>query len=59
MFIHKLRAAGPDLDHEAHDGIAMRVGHAFRRADRVALDQAVDDLSATGEGEAVHRMAFN
>jgi len=40
--------AGPDLNHEPHDCITVRVGHAFDRADRIALDKGSDDLRATG-----------
>jgi len=39
------------------DRVAMRSGHPLRAADRVALDQAVDDLDAAGERCAVHGVA--
>lgn len=32
----------------------VRPGHPFRAADRIALDQAVDDLDAAGERYTVH-----
>lgn len=31
----------------------MYVGHAFRRADRIALNEATDDMGRAGEVEAV------
>jgi hypothetical protein len=34
--------------------ISMYVGHAFRRADRIALNEATDDMGRAGEGPAVH-----
>jgi hypothetical protein len=33
----------------------MRSGHPLGAADRIALYQAVDDLSAAGERNAIHR----
>ena len=33
-------AAVADLDQKPHDRVAVRAGHALRRADRVALDQS-------------------
>ncbi len=32
----------------------MRIGHAFGGADRIALDQAIDDLGSAGERSSVH-----
>jgi hypothetical protein len=42
------------LDHQAHDGVAVRIRHAFSGADRIALNQAIDDLGPAGERQAVH-----
>jgi hypothetical protein len=50
----KLGAADPDLDHEAHDRIPVCVGHSFRRADRITLNQSPDDLGAASRRKAVH-----
>jgi hypothetical protein len=30
LVISQFRTAGPDFDHEAHNRVAVRVGHAFR-----------------------------
>jgi hypothetical protein len=35
LVIGKRGAAGPDLNHEAHNRIPVRVGHALGRADRI------------------------
>jgi hypothetical protein len=55
---HEPFAAVPDLDHKAHDGVAMRVEHPFSRPDRIALDKGSDDLCPTGERKAVHSAPF-
>lgn len=53
------RAAGPDLDHKPHDRIPVGVGHPFCGADRIALDQAIDDLRSAGERRSVYDAITN
>jgi hypothetical protein len=55
LFVHELRAAVANLDQQPHDRVAVRPGHPLGAADRIALDQAVNDLDAAGERYAVHR----
>jgi hypothetical protein len=54
LFVQKTFAAVPDIDHEAHDRVAVRVGHTFGRADRIAFHQGSDDLGLASEGKAIH-----
>jgi hypothetical protein len=54
LLVMKGGAAGPDLNHQPHDGIAMNAGHPLSRADRITLNQATDDLSPAGEWRAVY-----
>jgi hypothetical protein len=54
LFVHDRTAAVSDLDHQPHDRVAVCVGHAFGRPDRIAFDQGSDDLGAAGERKAVH-----
>ena len=54
LLIGERSAACPDLDHKPHDRVAVSIGHPLGGADRIALDQAVDDLGAAGERGAVH-----
>jgi hypothetical protein len=58
LLVHELRASVANLDQQAADRVAMRAGHPFRAADRIALDQAVDDLDPAGERYAVHRASL-
>jgi len=58
LLIGEHSAAGPDLDHKPHDRISVRIRHPFGGADRIALDQAIDDLGTAGEREAVHGSTF-
>lgn len=39
---------------QAANCVAVRAGQPLRPADRIALDQAVDDLDPAGERYAVH-----
>ena len=41
-------------DEKPTNSVPVRAGHPLRRADRITLDQAADDLGAAGEGYAVH-----
>jgi hypothetical protein len=50
LFVHQLRTTLADLDQQAADRIAMRPGHALRRTDRIAFDQAVDDRTRRASG---------
>jgi hypothetical protein len=54
LLVHELRATLTNLDQQAADRVAVRPGHPLGAADRIALDQAVDDLDAAGERYAVH-----
>jgi hypothetical protein len=45
-------AAIADLYEESHDGILMGVRHGLHRADRVALDEAADDLRGAVDRQA-------
>jgi hypothetical protein len=54
LLVHQLRAPVADLDQQPADRVAVRPGHPLSAADRIALDQAVDDLSAAGERYAIH-----
>jgi len=58
-FILQLCTARSDLDHEAHDRVAVRFHHPLGRTDRIALNESPDDLSATGERKAVHNNDLN
>ena len=53
LLIVELFAAGPDLDHEAHDRIPVGIRHPLGGTDRIALNQGSDDLSAAGERKTV------
>jgi len=54
LLIQQLGAALTNLDQQAADRVAVRAGHPFCAADRIALDQAVDDLNPAAERNAVH-----
>ena len=47
--VHELRAAVTYFDEKAADRVAMRTGHPLGAADRITLDQAVDDLNPARE----------
>ena len=59
LLIGERSTAGPDLDHKAHDRIPVSIGHPLGGADRIALDQAADDLGTAGERGAVHGTFLN
>jgi hypothetical protein len=46
--IEERLAAFPNLDHQPHDGITVRIGHPFGGPDRVAFHEAGDDLGPAG-----------
>jgi hypothetical protein len=54
LLIHELRAAAAYFDEKAADRIAVRPGHPLGAADRISLDQAIDDSDTTGKRYAVH-----
>ena len=49
LFIGERGAAGSNLDHQPHDGVAVCIGHALSGTDGIALDQSSDDLGPAGE----------
>jgi hypothetical protein len=57
LLVHELRATVANLDQQAADRIAMRPRHPLGAADRIAFDQAVDDLYRAGERDTVHWLA--
>jgi len=54
LFVHQLRAAVADFYQQPTDRVAMRAGHPLGAADRISLNQAVDDLDPADEGYTVH-----
>ncbi len=48
LLIVELFAAGTDLNHEAHDRIPVRIGHALGGTDRIAFYKGSDDLGTAG-----------
>jgi len=58
LLVHEVRTAIADLDQQAADRVAVRVGHSLRAPDRISLDKAVDNLDAAGERNAVHGVYF-
>ena len=46
-----------DLDHKPHDRVAVRIGHPFGGADRIAPDQGDNHLGSAGKRQAVHGTA--
>ena len=54
LFTHKLGATFANLDQQPADRVTVRSSHPLRAADRIALDQAVNDLDPAGERNAVH-----
>jgi hypothetical protein len=47
------RAALSDFNYQPADRVAVRSGHALCAADRISLDQAIDDLNTASERYAV------
>ncbi len=58
LLIHQRGTAFADLDEKPADRVAMRVRHPLCAADRVSLNQAVDDLDSAAERYAVHGLTF-
>jgi hypothetical protein len=57
LLIHEPCAAVADFDQQPTDCVAVRARHPFGAADRVALDQAIDDLGAAAEWYAIHAIS--
>jgi hypothetical protein len=57
LLIHEPCATVADFDQQPTDCVAVRARHPFGAADRVALDQAIDDLGAAAEWHAIHAIS--
>ena len=49
LLIHDAVATLADFNPKPHDRVAVSFAHPFGRANRIAFDQAIDDLGAAGE----------
>ncbi len=54
LLIGERSAAFPDLDQQPANGIAVRIGHALGRSDRIALNQTAYDLGSARKWKAIH-----
>jgi hypothetical protein len=59
LIIGERGAAIPDLDHQPHDGVAVRISHPLGGPDRIAFNQGAYDLGPAGERKTVHGQSPN
>lgn len=58
LLVHDPLASFADFDQQAANRVPMGIRHPLCGADRIALDQAIDDLGSAGERFMVLSLAF-